>query len=152
MVDPTLDLPAALRARGLRMTPQRQLILEAITSLSGHISADAVHRRVVEQFPNVNISTVYRTLEVLQDLGVVNHTHFHDGVAQYHLASEGLHQHLVCRECGSARELDVRVVQPLAETLKQEYGFEADIAHFAIVGLCAGCSHKGGQTSHSHGA
>lgn len=131
------------------MTPQRQLILEAIASLSGHISADAVHQRVVRAFPNVNISTVYRTLELLQDLGYVTHTHFDDGVAQYHLADDGMHQHLVCRRCGAEQELDMATLDPLAQRLRESYGFEADLAHFAIVGLCRSCQ-AAGAGSHSH--
>ncbi len=133
------DLQVALKDRGLRMTPQRQLILEAIADMEGHISADLVFQRVAERFPNVNISTVYRTLELLQDLGLVTHTHFDDGVAQYHLAEERAHQHLVCRDCGDEREMDMTVLEPLARQLRDEYGFEPDLAHFAIVGRCADC-------------
>jgi Fur family ferric uptake transcriptional regulator len=133
------ELQAALKTHGLRMTPQRQLILSAIASLEGHISADTVHQQVVERFPNVNISTVYRTLELLQELGLVSHTHFDDGVAQYHLAEEAEHQHMVCRECGAEQELDLAVLKPLAAQLADRYGFAADLAHFAIVGRCAAC-------------
>src|SRR6266496_3801767 len=107
-----------LRERGLRMTPQRQLILEAVQAMQGHISVEAVHARVAARFPQVNISTVYRTLELLQDLGLVTHTHFDDGVAQYHRADEGLHQHLVCRSCGSEQELDLEVLRPLGRELR----------------------------------
>ena len=134
------ELQAALKAHGLRMTPQRQLILDAIAAIHGHISADVVHQQVAERFPNVNISTVYRTLELLQELGLVTHTHFDDGIAQYHLAEEGAHQHLVCRECGSEVELDLSILKPLADQLRREYGFAPDLAHFAIVGVCRGCS------------
>lgn len=145
------ELQAALKERGLRMTPQRQLILDAVGSLRGHISADVVHQRVVERFPNVNISTVYRTLELLQELGLVTHTHFDDGVAQYHLADEGTHQHLVCRRCGNERELDLAILQPLAERLRNEYGFAADLAHFALVGLCSDCAAREPVTiGHAH--
>jgi Fur family ferric uptake transcriptional regulator len=136
------ELQAALKTHGLRMTPQRQLILSAIASLQGHISADTVHQQVVERFPNVNISTVYRTLELLQELGLVTHTHFDDGVAQYHLAEESSHQHLVCRECGSEQELDLALLRPLAAQLTERYGFEPDLAHFAIVGRCARCADR----------
>jgi Fur family ferric uptake transcriptional regulator len=134
------ELQLTLKAHGLRMTPQRQLILDAIASIRGHISADVVHQQVAERFPTVNISTVYRTLELLQDLELVTHTHFDDGIAQYHLAEQGAHQHLVCRQCGSEVELDLSILTPLADQLRREYGFEPDLAHFAIVGLCRGCS------------
>ncbi len=141
------ELHAALKARGVRLTRQRQLILEALASLPGHISADLVFQRVVEQFPDVNISTVYRTLELLQELGLVRHTHFDDGVAQYHLAHEPAHQHLVCRACGAERELDMALLEPVAARLRAEYGFEPDLAHFAIVGLCRECRGRGEERS-----
>jgi Fur family ferric uptake transcriptional regulator len=134
------SLVEMLRERGQRMTPQRQLILEAVQAMEGHISVEAVHARVAVRFPQVNISTVYRTLELLQDLGLVTHTHFDDGIAQYHRADEGLHQHLVCRGCGSEQELDLKVLQPLGSELRRRYGFEADLAHFALVGLCRQCA------------
>ena len=129
-----------LRERGHRLTPQRQMILEAIEASQGHVSAEAVHARVAAQFPQVNISTVYRTLELLQNLGLVRHTHFDDGIAQYHLASETPHQHMVCRRCGDEREIDVRVLDPLDRHLRERYGFEADLAHFALIGVCGRCA------------
>ena len=129
-----------LRERGQRMTPQRQLILEAVQSIDGHISVEAVHARVAARFPQVNISTVYRTLDLLQELGLVTHTHFDDGVAQYHRAEETPHQHLVCRSCGSEQELDLAVLEPLGSELRTRYGFLADLAHFALVGLCQACA------------
>lgn len=136
---PARELTATLRQRGHRMTPQRQLILSALGSFEGHVSAEEIHQKVASQFPQVNISTVYRTLELLEELGLVTHTHFDDGVTQYHLASAGIHQHLVCRGCGSEQELDLALLEPLARKLHEAYGFSADLAHFAIVGLCREC-------------
>ena len=90
------EMVATLKDRGHRLAPQQQMILEAIEGSTGHISAESIHAKVAAQFPQVNISTVYRTLELLQELGLVTHTHFDDGVAQYHLSSEAPHQHMVC--------------------------------------------------------
>ena len=133
------DLRAALKARGLRMTPQRQLILHVVADLHGHISVDQVYQQVVTQFPDVNISTVYRTLEVLEELGFVRHTHFHDSVAQYQRTDEAPHQHMQCSVCGHDSELDIAILEPLAEELQRRYGFTADLTHTAIVGICAAC-------------
>src|SRR5207253_8169043 len=93
------ELKTALKQRGLRMTPQRQLILDAVAALHGHISADQVYQQVIRQFPDVNVTTVYRTLEVLEELGLIRHTHFHDGVAQYQRTDEAPHHHLMCTRC-----------------------------------------------------
>ena len=125
------------------MTPQRQLILAAIVASRGHMSADQLYQQVAHEFPDVNISTVYRTLEVLEELGLLSHTHFHDGVARYHLAEEGHHQHLVCERCGADIELDLDALEPLGRALLDRYGFEADLAHTAIVGVCQACRTAG---------
>jgi len=144
------QLADVLRERGLRMTPQRQLILEAIESLEGHISADAVHTRVTRQFPQINISTVYRTLDLLEEMELVRHTHFDDGVAQYHLAETELHQHLICRGCGTEQQLDVSILRPLSEELTNQYGFQLDLAHFALIGRCASCVAASVTAIHHH--
>jgi Fur family ferric uptake transcriptional regulator len=139
MTTTPLDFRAALKGRGLRMTPQRQLILDAIASMRGHISADQVHQQVIRQFPDVNVTTVYRTLEVLEELGLMRHTHFHNGVAQYQRTDEAPHHHLVCTTCGGETELDVELLQPLTQELQRRYGFKSDLAHTAIVGVCRNC-------------
>lgn len=132
-------LRSALKQRGLRMTPQRQLILDVVERLHGHVSVDQVHQQVIRQFPDVHVSTVYRTLEVLEELGIVRHTHFHDGVAQYQRTDETPHHHLVCVACQGDTELDLEVLEPLATELERRYGFKADLAHSAIVGVCHHC-------------
>jgi Fur family ferric uptake transcriptional regulator len=144
------QLAEVLRERGLRMTPQRQLILEAIESLEGHISAEAVHHRITERFPQINISTVYRTLDLLEEMELVRHTHFDDGVAQYHLAETELHQHLICRGCGREQELDVEILRPLGDLLDKQYGFQLDLAHFALIGRCASCLSEWVSSPHHH--
>jgi Fur family ferric uptake transcriptional regulator len=105
------DLRAALKERGWRMTPQRRLILEAITRSRGHISAEQVHREVVREYPEVNLTTVYRTLEVLEGLGYIRHTHVHGEAAQYQRTDEPAHQHVVCTVWH--RPESVSVIEPL---------------------------------------
>jgi Fur family ferric uptake transcriptional regulator len=134
------ELRAALKKQGWRMTPQRQLILEAVTRSRGHISVDHVFRQVAQDYPDVNITTVYRTLELLEELGYVRHTHFHGDRAQYQRTDEPPHQHLVCTACGHDQELDLSVLEPLETELRRRYGFEADLSHAAIVGVCQACA------------
>ena len=122
------------------MTPQRRLILEAIMRSRGHISVEQVHRQVVRDYPEVNLTTVYRTLEVLEGLGYVRHTHFHGEAAQYQRTDEPAHQHMVCTECGHDQELDVSVIAPLVDELRERYEFHADLSHTAILGLCGNCA------------
>jgi Fur family ferric uptake transcriptional regulator len=134
------ELRAALKQRGWRMTPQRKLILDAVARSRGHISVDHVYRQVAQDFPDVNITTVYRTLELLEDLGYVRHTHFHGDRALYERTDEPAHQHLVCMECGGDQELDLSVLEPLQEELRRRYGFDAQLSHTAIVGVCRTCA------------
>jgi len=147
------ELRNALKGQGLRMTPQRQLILDVVSSMRGHISADQVYRQVAAHFPDVNITTVYRTLEVLEERGYVRHTHFHDGRSQFERTDEPAHQHLVCKMCGTDREMDLSVLEPLAQDLLRRFGFEADFSHTAIVGVCEACRKSAASqamaTSHS---
>lgn len=134
------QLSNALRDRGYRVTLQREIILEALEALPGHVTADTVYGQIRERYPQVNISTVYRTLELIEQAGLASHTHFDDGVAKWHLAQERSHQHLACRRCGREFELDQDVVEPLTRELEARYGFQADLPHFAIVGVCRDCA------------
>lgn len=132
------DLTAQLRSRGYRLTPQRQLVLEAVASL-GHATPEEIAAQVRETASGVNISTVYRTLELLEDLGLVTHTHLGHGAPTYHAAGDAGHLHLVCRDCGAITEVDVDVADDLVGRLRREHGFDTDVQHFAIYGRCVAC-------------
>ncbi|HET8682693.1 MAG TPA: Fur family transcriptional regulator [Micromonosporaceae bacterium] len=132
------SLAHLLRARGLRVTAQRQLILEAVHGL-GHATPEQILAAVREVAAGVNITTVYRTLELLEELGLVTHTHLSHGSPTYHAAGEEQHVHLVCRGCGAVDEVAPELLRPLAERLARQRGFEVDIHHVALFGLCATC-------------
>jgi Fur family transcriptional regulator, ferric uptake regulator len=132
------SLAEMLRERGLRLTPQRQLILEAVFEL-GHATPEQVHHHVRERAAGVNITTVYRTLELLEELGLVNHTHLSHGSPTYHAAGEHQHVHLVCRNCGSITEVDPDVMQPVTERLRTDLGFRVDVGHVSLFGECGNC-------------
>ncbi|GLW96425.1 Fur family transcriptional regulator [Microtetraspora sp. NBRC 16547] len=127
-----------LRARGYRVTPQRQLVLEAVTAL-GHATPEDICSRVQETARGVNISTVYRTLELLEELGMVTHTHLGHGAPTYHLASEADHVHLVCRGCDQVTEVRPELVQGLVGALEEELGFATDVRHLTVFGRCRDC-------------
>jgi len=125
---------------GYRLTPQRIMILSAIENSDDHISAEEIYAQVVAKYPNVNISTVYRTLELLKRLGLVTETDLGEGRVRYHPADKGHHHHLVCKECGAIIDLDESVMAPVKDTLLREYKFIADLGHLAIFGRCVNCS------------
>ncbi len=132
------DLATRLREQGLRLTPQRQLILRAVEELS-HATPDEVLAHVQSQVSSVNASTVYRTLEVLEELGLVRHTHLSDRAPTYHSALEHEHVHVVCRRCQAVRSYDPAVVAPLVAALGAD-GFTVDVGHLTVFGECVDCS------------
>jgi Fur family transcriptional regulator, ferric uptake regulator len=135
----TNELLDALRARGLRMTPQRRAIVAEVLRAHGHISPSAIARQVQSDMPGVNPSTVYRTLALLEEVGVLQHSHVETG-AEYHRAEEAHHVHLTCRNCGRDDELSIEEAGRLGQLIRRHHGFEADLTHFAITGLCADCA------------
>jgi Fur family ferric uptake transcriptional regulator len=135
------DWRQELRARGYRLTPQRQLVLEAVAAVE-HGTPDEICAEVRKTASGINISTVYRTLELLEELGLVTHTHLGHGSPRYHTASDWEHLHLVCRDCGGVTETDVSVAAALVDRLLAEHGFDTDVQHFSIFGRCQECSKK----------
>jgi Fur family transcriptional regulator, ferric uptake regulator len=127
-----------LKGRGLRMTPQRRAIVAEIMAANGHINPAAVTRRVQERVPGVNASTVYRTLDLLEEVGVLAHTHLESG-AEYHRQADSQHVHLTCSRCGSQDSLSLSEAKRLHDLIAKHHGFEPDLTHFAISGLCARC-------------
>ena len=133
------DVLDQLRARGLRMTPQRRAIVSEVMRTAGHISPAAIARKVQGDMPGVNASTVYRTLTLLEDVGVLQHSHLETG-AEYHRTDEARHVHLTCHRCGRDDALSIAEAERLGALIHRHHGFVADLTHFAITGLCAECA------------
>ena len=131
-----------LQEKGYRLTPQRMLVIEALHNADSHISAEEIYQQFHARYPHSNISTVYRTLELMKKLNLVTETDFGEGRVRYHVAEKGHHHHLVCRNCGRIMDLDESVLFPLKDTLLRDYGFEADLRHLAISGECSDCRKK----------
>jgi Fur family transcriptional regulator, ferric uptake regulator len=131
----TDDWRARLREKGYRLTPQRELILEAVDRL-GHATPDEVLAEVRTHATAVNASTVYRTLEVLEELGLIRHAHISDRAPTYHSTSEHEHFHLVCRNCHRVISVDPDVLTPVAERLEADHGFSIDVGHLTVFGTC----------------
>ena len=134
------DIVGELSERGYRLTPQRIMILSAIEDSDRHISAEEIYTQIAAKYPHVNISTVYRTLELLERLGLVTKTDLGEGRVRYHPANKGYHHHLICQECGAIIDLDESVLASLKATLLRECNFSANLRHLAIFGRCVKCS------------
>jgi Fur family ferric uptake transcriptional regulator len=132
------DLSRRLREHGLRRTPQRELILAAVDRL-GHATPDEVLAEVRTQSEAINISTVYRTLETLEELGLVRHAHLSDRAPTYHSVADHEHFHLVCRNCHRVVSVEPGVLGEVLGTLRDQHGFLADVGHLTVFGQCAQC-------------
>jgi Fur family ferric uptake transcriptional regulator len=135
------DVVELMRQRGLRMTPQRRAIVAQIMRTQGHISPTALVRTVQGQMPGVNASTVYRTLTLLEEVGVLAHAHL-EGGAEYHRAEEAGHVHLTCSGCGAHDDLSLAEAEELQRLVLRQHNFLPDLTHFAISGLCGDCRPK----------
>lgn len=131
----------SLRQEGYRLTPQRMMILGIIDDSMGHISAEEIHQKIREHYPFVNISTIYRTLNLLKKLRLISETDLGEGYVRYELLERERqrHHHLVCRQCGESFAFEHELLKPLQRRLLKNYGFAADVDHFAIFGLCQRC-------------
>jgi len=128
-----------LRKQGYRLTPQRAMILLVIENSNHHISAEDIYTRVADKYPKINISTVYRTLELLKQLGMVYEIDLGEGRIRYHSETKGHHHHLVCQKCGIIIDIDESTLARLKDVLLQRYNFSARLRHMAIFGLCKNC-------------
>lgn len=131
-------LAEVLHTHGLRMTAPRQLVLDTVRELV-HATPEQVHAAVAQRAAGINITTVYRTLELLEELGLVTHAHLGRGAPTYHGVGSQTHAHLVCRGCGTIGELPEASLRPLAADLLETRGFRLDISHVALFGRCADC-------------
>jgi len=132
------QLVESVRKRGYRMTPQREMIFDAIHG-DGHITADEIYQRVHAKSPAVNLATIYRTLELLKALHLITAIDTGEGCVHYELAGDQPHHHLVCEGCGHTLELDCDLLEPLEQELCQRYGFQVNLDHLALFGLCPQC-------------
>jgi Fur family transcriptional regulator, ferric uptake regulator len=134
-----------LRAQGMRMTPQRLAIVDEIMTTAGYVIPTNVIEQVQARVPGVSPSTVYRTLERLESIGVLAHVHLESGLG-YHRLDEVQHAHLTCARCGADLELSRPALRSLERLVERQHGFRPDFTHYAISGLCAACRSDGGPT------
>ena len=133
------DVIALLRSRGQRVTTSRRELVRALVEAGGHRTPDELAAIVHGRAPDVHISTIYRNLEELERLGVIEHAHLGHGAATYHLSTIA-HGHLVCETCGATIEVSQSLFDTLVKRAKSEYRFTIDPHHFAMVGECSACA------------
>ena len=138
MVEPVETWAERLRASGHRLTPQRELVLAAVDTL-GHATPDEVYAEVRRHSSSINLSTVYRTLELLDELGLIRHAHLTDRAPTYHSARGHEHAHLVCRSCRTVISIGRDDIEQALGPLAAAHGFQPDYGHLTVFGTCASC-------------
>ncbi len=139
MVNNYAELTQRLQDTGLRLTPQRLLILDTLQQTDDHISAEEILTQVRATYPFVNISTVYRTLDTLRELALVTVAHLGNGGVRYHWVDKSRHHHLVCQRCGAVYDLDEDLTNDLAISIEHRYAFRPSFSHLSIFGTCSRC-------------
>jgi Fur family transcriptional regulator, ferric uptake regulator len=128
-----------LRSRGLRWTAQRRILVDVLSRTGGHITGSDLVERCREIDPTTIPSTVYRTLDVLEEMGLVQHCHAFDGREEFHVMPEAEHGHLYCSSCGAAWGISAAEAATLVAAMEAARGFAVDLSHMTVVGTCARC-------------
>jgi Fur family ferric uptake transcriptional regulator len=144
---PWASIRQRLRARGLRWTPQRRLLVDVLARTDGHVTGVELVERCRSVDPSTIPSTVYRTLDVLEELGLVRHCHGADGREEFHVLPVAEHGHLYCADCRGTWEISPSEASGLMAALEASRGFRVDLSHVTVVGRCAECAGKGSGTA-----
>lgn len=139
------ELIAGLRQAGFRITSGRRAVCTVLAEGDSHLRASDVLERARVHAPRIDQSSVYRTLEKLEETGFLHHVHLGHGAGVYHVSARADHQHLVCVDCGRTEQVDSQTISPMLEQVAVEAGFSRTWLHFAIQGRCARCA--GGSVS-----
>jgi Fur family ferric uptake transcriptional regulator len=134
------DVRDQLHARGLRWTPQRRILIDVLAATDGHVTGSELVERCRAVDPGTIPSTVYRTLDVLEELGLLSHSHAADGREEFHVLPTAAHGHLHCIGCETTWEIDADEAAALVETLARRRDFALDLSHLSIAGRCAACT------------
>lgn len=131
-----------LKRKGYKFTEQRKAILNVLNDKAGHYNANEIFNIVAEKIPNISFSTIYRNLETLVRLGIVNKLSIEEGLNHFELSSRGHHHHIICKLCGDVREIDFCPYKAIEKSRLEEIGFEPLEHKFEIYGLCSKCRNK----------
>jgi len=138
--EPWVSAIGELRRRGLRWTPRRRLVMEVLSDASGHVTGAEIVDRCRRRDPATVPSTVYRTLDVLEELGLVRHGHGAGGQEEYHVRPADEHGHLHCDACGGQWELSASEAGEFVAHIERHRGFSVDLSHLTLVGRCPDCA------------
>ena len=128
----------------MRWTPQRRALLEVLVASHGHMTGIELIDLARQRDPDTTPSTVYRTLDVLEEIGLVRHSHGQDGREEFHVLPASEHAHLTCETCGGSWEIEALEASGIVDSLERSRGFNVHLSHLTIAGQCAACAGKAG--------
>jgi Fur family ferric uptake transcriptional regulator len=128
-----------LRAEGKRITAQRSLLLQVMRESHGHLDADQIYQRARTKDPRISLSTVYRNLALLKDLGLISELHLDEEHHHYEIREDTEHHHLICSGCDQVIEFESPLVARLFAEIEKSHDFLVERAHIDLVGLCKDC-------------
>ncbi len=137
------NLIEELRKQGMRATPQRAIIFEVIEKMDGHITVEEIYAKVQQVNSYISLATVYRTLELLQELHLITPSNLGGSQTYFALKGHGRHHHLVCLKCNGIAEFSDDIFDAIRSPLAQEYGFEVHTNHMSLFGVCRQCGEQG---------
>ena len=125
--------------KGQRITSQRRLLLDLLRQSEGHLDADELYRRAKEREPRLSLSTVYRSLRLFKELGLIEERHFLEEHHHYEARGEAEHHHVVCRGCGKVIEFECPVASKMKRDVSRQTGFEISGVEVSMEGYCERC-------------
>lgn len=144
MATPNRQEPSrVIRQRGFRMTPQRQMILDAVAAGKGHSTPEQIYNRVAKKAPALNRATVYRTLDFLAEQHLITCADLGTGSKVYEMAALQPHHHLVCEHCGHVQQVSHEALAMVFKKIGLKHGFKVTTDHLVLFGLCRQCQSNG---------
>ncbi len=137
------QVPERLREHGLRWTSQRATLVTVLRATAGHVTGSQLVERCRALEPATTPSTVYRTLDALESIGLISHSHGLDGREEYHLLANAEHGHLICSVCGADEDLPAIEASSFANALRRDHAFAVRIDHLTVTGTCRACASVG---------
>jgi Fur family transcriptional regulator, peroxide stress response regulator len=136
-----------LKERGHRMTPQRMAVLKILTGSTEHLTAEQIHKRVVKKFPMTSLATVYKTVNLLKEMGEVIELHFGSDSNRYDAAKPYSHPHLICTSCQEILDPDIESIRDLPQQIAEQYGYKIVGHRLDFFGTCPACQAKESRSS-----
>lgn len=140
------DFKEKLKEKGCKLTMQRRSVLDVLLEHSNdHLSTEEIYDKVKGKFPEIGLATVYRTVQLFEEMGIVDRLNFDDGCSRFELASEDTvhhHHHLICEQCNKVYEVENDLLDDIEKEIESKYNFKIHDHNVMFYGICKDCEEK----------